>query len=263
MAVPDPGRPLSDAPTPRDLSTPEGAAPAHRNAVDGRRSARWAAPAQIAAALLVLYLTRALPGFAWLGRRGALFGWLASATAITALLPAIVTSSFSRLPLTRAGLTWGRARRDASWIALLLLGAIAIGAVVSRDPSMHAYYPRYAPVKEHPLWWLPSTLAFAAYGLSWEALFRGHLLLALHSEGDSSRRTAGLLALQTAIFAIGHLDKPLVEACLSVPAGLFFGALALRTRSILPGFLIHFAASTSVNLFCAYGHFSESNAGAP
>ena len=127
---------------------------------------------------------------------------------------------------------------------------------------------------------LPSTLLFAAYGLAWETMFRGHLLLAPLADsppragaprdtdsppGASAPRpadspppaplsaTALLLALQTALFAIAHIDKPPLEAWLSVPAGLFFGVLALRTRSVLPGFLLHFTVSTSVNLFCAYG----------
>lgn len=209
--------------------------------------------AAIVAAGAVLASTRALPTFASLGPRGALFGWLASASAITFALPAIVTFGAFRGPLARAGLGWGRARRDLVPLSAGVLAAITFGAFLSRFPSIHTYYPRCAGVREQPLLWIPSTLAFAAYGLAWETLFRGHLLLALRRDGDALSRTVLLVALQTAVFAIGHLDKPAEEAWLSIPAGVFFGALALRTGSVLPGFLLHFAASTSVNLFCAYG----------
>ncbi|MFO0590407.1 MAG: CPBP family intramembrane glutamic endopeptidase [Polyangiaceae bacterium] len=236
MAVPDPGRPLIPDPG-RSL----------------KRSAHALAAA--IAACGVLAITRALPGFSSLGPRGALFGWLASATAITLVLPAIVTFGVARVPLAQVGIGWGRARRDAVFLVGGVIVAIAIGAVLSLSPTVNAYYPRYRPVREQPLLWIPSTLAFAAYGLAWEALFRGHLLLALRREGDSAMRAARLVALQTAVFAIGHLDKPAAEAWLSIPAGIFLGALAWRTGSVLPGFLLHFAASTSVNLFCAYGRW--------
>lgn len=200
------------------------------------------------AAALALILTRAAPSFRALGPRGELFGWLAYATLLTAGLPGVTLIVWLRRPLRSCGVTWGLARRDARWIALGVIGAVAVAAVVARAPSMAAYYPRYRAVLSAPWLWLPSTLAFAAYGLAWEAMFRGALLF-----GAFERPGALALALQTALFAIGHLDKPPLEAWLSIPAGALLGLAALRTRSILPGFVVHFTLSTSLNLFCAYG----------
>lgn len=212
----------------------------------GSPGARVAAAYGAAAA--VLLLTRYAPSFASLGPRAALFGWLAYATAVTALVPAGVVVLGLNVPLSASGLTWGRTRRDALWLAAGLLGMVAIAAVVSRAPEVRAYYPRYAPVKTEPLFWIPSTLAFAVYGLAWELLFRGYLLL-----GVLERLGTLSVFSQTILFALAHVDKPPLEAWLSIPAGVFFGLVALRTRSVLPGFLLHFTLSTSVNLFCAYG----------
>ena len=251
-----------------------------------------------AATLAVLALTRSAPSFSLLGPKGALLGWLAFVTLITTCIPLLATAlSWRGAPtsygapraffvrraqrdaLTGWGLSWGRSRRDLPWIALGIVASVALAWLVSRAPDVRAYYPRYTFVKAEPWLWLPSTLLFGAYGLAWETMFRGHLLLAPLADspppgaprdadsppGASAPRpadspppaplsaTALLLALQTALFAIAHLDKPPLEAWLSVPAGLFFGVLALRTRSVLPGFLLHFTVSTSVNLFCAYG----------
>jgi membrane protease YdiL (CAAX protease family) len=209
--------------------------------------------AALGAAITVLLLTRTAPDFPALGPRYALFGWLFYVTAVTAGVPLVVTRLGSRLSLSDCGLGWGRTWRDAPWLVVGIGCAVVAGAMMARSPEVRAYYPRYALVKTEPLLWVPSTLAFAAYGLSWETLFRGHLLLALAPRSELGIGTVGLLALQTAVFATGHLDKPSSEVALSVPAGLFLGLVALRTRSVLPGFLLHFAASTSVNLFCAYG----------
>ncbi len=209
--------------------------------------------AALGAAAVVLFLTRTAPDFRGLGPRGALFGWLGYVTLLTAVVPLAAMRLVSRLSLSDCGLGWGRTRRDALWLALGVACAVAIGAVIARSPEVRAYYPRYTFVRTEPLLWVPSTLAFAAYGLAWETLFRGHLLLGLAGRGEATVGTVGLLVMQTGVFVIGHLDKPSPEVWLSVPAGLFLGVLALRTRSVLPGFLLHFAASTSVNLFCAHG----------
>jgi hypothetical protein len=227
--------------------------------------------ALVAATALVLWLTREAPGFGFLGPRGELFGWLAYVTAITAALPAAAAFLVVRRPPRAFGLSWGLARRDAVWIGLSLLFAVALAAVVARAPGMRAYYPRYSYVRSQPLLWIPSTLAFAAYGLAWESMFRGFLLFGLLGPGaldpsrfaepggagrDASLRSragavAGPLLVQTLLFVLAHVDKPGLEAWLSIPAGLFFGLAALRTRSVLPGFLCHFTLSTSVNVFCA------------
>lgn len=194
------------------------------------------------------------PSFTFLGPRLQLFGWLAYATAVMVCLPGAVMALGLRRPLSAWGLTWGESRRDALWIALGLVGAVGLAWGVSRSPEVRAVYPQYRFVKDVPWLWIPSTLAFGAYGVSWEMAFRGALILGVTEERDAAGRR-GLIAVlaQTALYAIAHAGKPSLEIGLSIPAGVFFGLVALRTRSVLPGFLVHFTISTSINLFCAYG----------
>jgi len=219
-----------------------------RSIMSPRGSANARAAAAYGAAALVLVLTRHSPDFAFLGARAQLFGWLGYVAVVTAGIPAAVMRLGFRQTLAASGLTWGLARRDAGLIALGLLGVVAAAALLSRHPEVRAYYPRDAFVKSEPWRWLPLTLAFASYGLAWELLFRGHLLL-----GVVPRFGRAAVLLQAVPFAVAHIDKPALEAWLSIPAGLLFGLVAFRTRSVLPGFLLHFTLSTSVNLFCAYG----------
>lgn len=219
-----------------------------------RRARVTRAAAATGAVAAALVLSHHAPSFAFLGPRGELFGWLAYATAVTAGLPVAVMALGFRRPISSWGWTWGQSRLDAPWIALGALGAVALAWVVSRAPEMQAHYPHYRFVKTEPLLWIPSTLAFATYGLAWETAFRGVLVLGVVEDKGAPRwEGAAAVALQAVVYTVAHLDKPPLEAWLSFPAGLFFGWAALRTRSILPGFLVHFTLSVSVNLFCVYG----------
>lgn len=219
-----------------------------------RRARVTRAAAATGAVVAALVLSHHAPSFAFLGPRGELFGWLAYATLVTAGLPVAVMALGFRRPISSWGWTWGQSRLDAPWIALGALGAVVLAWVVSRAPEMQAHYPHYRFVKTEPLLWIPSTLAFATYGLAWETAFRGVLVLGVAFDKGARRwEGAAAVALQAVVYTVAHLDKPPLEAWLSFPAGLFFGWAALRTRSILPGFLVHFTLSVSVNLFCVYG----------
>lgn len=200
------------------------------------------------AAGVALALARAGPSFSFLGPRGELFGFLAYSTALAVGLPGLAARLCAQSPPRSLGLGWGRSRRDAPAIGLCLALAVLAAWVISRSPELRAYYPQYRFVRDKPILWIPSTLAFAGYGLSWEVLFRGHLVL-----GAPKKLAAHALFAQTAVYALAHIGKPPMEVALSVPAGLFFGALALRTGSILPGYFIHITLSTAINLFCVYG----------
>jgi membrane protease YdiL (CAAX protease family) len=219
-----------------------------------RSSALARGAAACAAIAAVLVLTRRAPSFAVLGPRGELFGWLAYATVVTAGLPGAVLVLGFRRPLAACGLSWGESRKGARFIAVGVAAAVVLAGCLSRLPEVRAYYPHYVFVKSAPLLWIPSTLAFAAYGLSWEMAFRGFLVLGVANDPGEPRATAAAAVLaQTALYTIAHLDKPALEAWLSLPAGLVFGWAALRTRSALPGFLVHFTLSTTLNLLCVYG----------
>jgi membrane protease YdiL (CAAX protease family) len=49
-------------------------------------------------------------------------------------------------------------------------------------------------------------------------------------------------------YAMIHMNKPFGEAVGSIAAGLALGALAIRSRSIYPGFLVHATIGFSMDL---------------
>ncbi len=86
-------------------------------------------------------------------------------------------------------------------------------------------------------------LGYAIYFVGWELLFRGYLTLAL-------ARYIGPLAVfvQLLPFVILHVGKPQPEALGSIVAGVALGVLALRTRSMLWGCLLHIAIALTMDL---------------
>ncbi len=84
------------------------------------------------------------------------------------------------------------------------------------------------------------------YYIGWEFLFRGYLLFGLE------RRLGGIMAIifQTIPSTVIHWGKPEGETFSAIIAGIVFGALALRTRSILYPLILHYLIGISMDIFC-------------
>jgi len=107
-------------------------------------------------------------------------------------------------------------------MALILYGA-------SKIPEFRSYYYRYA------INWPGLVLDTALYMFAWEFLFRGYMLFGLEKSIGKSA-----ILVQLIPFVLLHLGKPFLETLACIPGGFGFGYLAYRTRSFLPGFIIHF-----------------------
>ncbi len=122
-----------------------------------------------------------------------------------------------------------------AWIyALCLAVVLPLVWLVSQQPDFGNYYPFY---KNSSRSWLDFALWQAIYWVQFLALemfFRGWIVGAL-------RKTMG----SGAIFAMAlpycmiHYGKPYLEAHGAIVAGVVLGSLAMRTRSIYSGFLVH------------------------
>src|SRR6201992_4239118 len=124
------------------------------------------------------------------------------------------------------------------WVyGLCLAIVIPLMLLVSTQPDFGSYYPFY---KGSSRSWVDFLSWEAMYWLqffSLELFFRGWMVGAL-------RRSLG----SAAIFAMAlpycmiHYGKPYFEAHGAVVAGVVLGSLAMRTRSIYAGFLVHISA---------------------
>ena len=86
--------------------------------------------------------------------------------------------------------------------------------------------------------------------VGWEFHFRGFLLFGLRSSiGD-----ANAVLVQTMASALLHIGSPASETFGAVLAGLLWGALALRTRSLLSGLGQHYMLGIALDAFICFGY---------
>ena len=138
------------------------------------------------------------------------------------------------------------------------LKAAGVGAVVltpllylgSFDPAIGKEYPLTklagCATDLFVLW----ELTYLVYYIAWEYFFRGFNLFLLEERWGA---TAAIL-YQTVISTLLHIGKPQSEMVAAIAGGLLFGALALRTRSILYPLLLHWYVGACTDHFSILNH---------
>ncbi len=130
----------------------------------------------------------------------------------------------------------------------LFLAVFPLVVLASRTAAFQETYPFYKLANRSRadlLWW---ESMYAAQFLSLEFFFRGVMLSCL-------RRVAGANAIFVMIvpYCMIHYGKPMPETIGAIGAGLILGTLAMRTRSIWGGVMIHVGVAVSMDLL-ALGH---------
>lgn len=131
------------------------------------------------------------------------------------------------------------------WIYALCL-VIVVGAMtlLSNQKDFLEYYPFYK--KAHRSWFdlLAWESAYMLQFLALEFYFRGFILAAL-------RRTMGAAAIfvMAVPYCMIHYGKPYLEAHGAVVAAVVLGSLAMQTRSIYAGFLVHVTVAGLMDYF--------------
>jgi uncharacterized protein len=163
------------------------------------------------------------------------------------LLPVIVIKLVYREKLSDfgfAGIT------DMKWLlpyAAIFLATVPWIYAASLSPAFLQKYPFYTQAADS---WPQLLVWEGAYGVQFLALeffFRGFLLFAL-------ARSIGSQAIFVMVmpYVMLHFNKPLFEAFSAALAGIVLGTLALRTRSIYGGVMIHVAVAWSMDLLSLY-----------
>jgi membrane protease YdiL (CAAX protease family) len=137
-----------------------------------------------------------------------------------------------------------------AWIYLLCL-AVVLPAVfiVSQAPDFANYYPFYKLASRS---WVDlivwETMYFAQF-FALEIFFRGFWLSGLRTTLGS-----GAIFAMIVPYCMIHYGKPYLEAAGAVIAGVALGSLAMRTKSIYSGFLVHVTVALSMNLLTLANH---------
>lgn len=126
---------------------------------------------------------------------------------------------------------------------LMYLVMLPVLVWASSFQSFLDYYPFYAEAAEGgAAFWLYEL----GYGLQFvgvEAFFRGFMTFGL-----LPRFGVLSVVVMTVPYTMIHFAKPMPEAFAAIVAGLVLGTMAIRSRSFVPGILLHVAVAVTMDL---------------
>ncbi len=191
-------------------------------------------------ALLVLILERAF-------LQATFFEWVFTQMLLLSVIPLLSLFLLKTRP-SEVGLSLKNWRQSVKYAAVALLFALPVIYYGTTIESFRAYYPIWAPAGDSLGNFLLYQATIAILMFNTEFLFRGYLLFSLEKEAG---KTPALL-LHALPYMLIHIGKPGLEVPYSFFAGIVFGYMALKTRSILPGFLVHFFGSMGFEASVVY-----------
>jgi membrane protease YdiL (CAAX protease family) len=150
---------------------------------------------------------------------------------------------FRRDSLLDMGLR-GRGFLKHAWIyALCLCVVLPAVFIVSRSPDFGTYYPFYKLSSRSWLDFACWEMMYFAQFFALEIFFRGFWLSGLRKNLGS-----GAIFAMCVPYCMIHYGKPYLEAAGAVVAGIALGSLAMRTKSIYSGFLVHVTVALLMDL---------------
>lgn len=137
---------------------------------------------------------------------------------------------------------------------LVVLPAVIIAA---QTESFRGTYPFYKLANRSAFDFWTWQVLYAVQFLALEFFFRGYMLRGL-------RRSMGSKAIFVMVipYCMIHFGKPFAETMGAIVAGVVLGTLAMRTRSIWGGVIIHVGVALTMDLL-ALGHCPPAEQGIP
>jgi membrane protease YdiL (CAAX protease family) len=153
---------------------------------------------------------------------------------------------FRRDRLADFGLRTGGFLAHAWIYALCVAVMVPVLQIVSRQPDFADYYPMYKLAGRSWVDFAVWELVYIGQFFALEIFFRGFWLRAMRAFG------AGAIWSMVVPYCMIHYGKPYLEACAAVVAGVVLGSLAMRTRSIYAGFLVHGTVAILMDVLALY-----------
>ena len=160
-------------------------------------------------------------------------------------VPFFIVRMFFKKRIREFGFRTGDARYGWRFVALVLPIFLWAAYVGSSGSGIQSEYPLAKSSMGHYYQFLVVEIFYLIYYLSWEFLFRGFMLFGL--EKRFGAYTA--ILIQMIPSAIIHIGKPASESFGAIFAGLAFGYLAIRTRSIIYPLILHAIIGIGTDVF--------------
>jgi membrane protease YdiL (CAAX protease family) len=160
-------------------------------------------------------------------------------------VPYFVVKIIFKQKLCDFGFQTGNVRFGIRFVLICIPILIWSAYVGSANSAMQAEYPLAKSTMGHLDLFLTVESFYLLYYLSWEFFFRGFMLFGLEKRFGS----LAAILIQTIPSAIVHIGKPASESFGAIFAGLVFGYLAIRTRSIYYPLILHAVVGISTDIF--------------
>jgi hypothetical protein len=171
------------------------------------------------------------------------FGWWSGSKVIGYILAPLIAMKACGVSLSNINLSGKGFIKHLRVYAILWLVVIPFVVLASRTKAFQATYPFYKLAarswRDLVAWELMYAMAFVAL----ELFYRGFILGML-------RRSLGPYAIFVMIvpYCMIHFGKPAAESTGAIFAGIALGTLAMATRSIWGGVVIHISIAWSMDL---------------
>jgi membrane protease YdiL (CAAX protease family) len=159
------------------------------------------------------------------------------------VFPLLIIKFLFKKKLTDYGLNLNNNPTGLKIAIITIVIMLPVIWVVSSLPGFQAIYPNCSMVRDSWTLFIIYEMCCILYMFSWEFIWRGFTLFGLE-------KIFGFYAIfiQMIPFTILHNGKPTLETFSSIIAGFFLGCLAIRTRSILYGLIIHIAVIFMIDI---------------
>lgn len=165
------------------------------------------------------------------------------------LLPALVVKLVFRECLRDYGVGLGIPLLTGRTLVLLAPVFLLAAYGASTDPQILAKFPINPRAGTSAAMFALHASTYFLFYVGWEFHFRGFLLFGLRSSvGD-----VNAVLIQTMASALLHIGGPASETFGAILAGLLWGALALRTQSLLSGLGQHYLLGIALDAFICFG----------
>jgi membrane protease YdiL (CAAX protease family) len=172
-----------------------------------------------------------------------------AAALLLAVVPVLAARWVCGIGFRDLGLGLGRWREGLVWLAIGIPIATVAGWIAAGEPAMQAIYPLDRALSTEASVFIPHALRNFLYFGAWEILFRGVLLFGLKGRIGAGPANAA----QTGLSVTAHFGRAMTETFSAIPAGLVFGWIGLRLRSIWYVAVIHWVVGTSMDWFILAG----------
>ncbi len=161
------------------------------------------------------------------------------------VIPALIVKLGYKENLAGFGIQIGDGNFGSRFLLIAIPVTLPFIYISSLQADFQQEYPLPLLARESIKYLLIWECFYLFYYIGWEFLFRGYLLFGLQKKIGA----CWAILFQTFPSTIIHIGKPEGETLSAIIAGIVFGAVALRTRSILYPLILHYFVGISMDVF--------------